>query len=75
MLKTIGITMLIVAICIALLAIKILIRKDGRFPNTHLSGSISMRKKGIGCIRSQDRQARQSNPHAIAERQKTSNNN
>ena len=32
MLKTILITMLIVAICIALLSVKILFQKNGRFP-------------------------------------------
>ncbi len=68
MLKTIVITMLIVAICIALLSIKILIKKNGRFPNSHVSGSKAMRKKGIGCVQSQDRAAQKTNPHAIAER-------
>lgn len=45
MLKTILITMLIVAICIALLSVKILFKKNGRFPNTHVSGSKAMRKE------------------------------
>lgn len=68
MLKTALITMLIVAICIALLSVKILFKKNGRFPNTHVSGSKAMREKGIGCVQSQDRAAQQLNPHAIAER-------
>lgn len=68
MLKTIVITMLIVAICIALLSIKILIKKNGRFPNSHVSGSKAMRERGIGCVQSQDRAAQKANPHAIAER-------
>lgn len=45
MLKTILITMLIVAICIALLSVKILFQKNGRFPNTHVNGSKAMRKE------------------------------
>ena len=49
MLKTLLITLLIVAICIALLSVKILFKKNGRFPNTHVSGSKAMRKRGIGC--------------------------
>ena len=65
MLKTILITMLIVAICIALLSVKILFKKNGRFPNTHVSGSKAMRKRGM---QSQDREAQQVNLHAIAER-------
>lgn len=68
MLKTILITMLIVAICIALLSVKILLKKNGRFPNTHVSGSKAMRERGIGCVQSQDREARKNNPNAIAER-------
>lgn len=68
MVKTILITMLIVAICIALLSVKILFKKNGRFPNTHISGSKAMRKRGIGCVQSQDREAQVPNPHAIAER-------
>ena len=68
MLKTILITVLIVAICIALLSVKILFKKNGRFPNTHVSGNKALREKGIGCIQSQDREARRANPHAIAER-------
>ena len=68
MLKTILITMLIVAICIALLSVKILFQKNGRFPNTHVSGSKAMRKRG--CVQSQDREAQKVNPHAIAERRR-----
>ena len=69
MLKTILITVLIVAICIALLSVKILFKKNGRFPNTHVSGSKAMRERGIGCVQSQDREARKHNKYAISERQ------
>ena len=58
MIETLIITVLIVAICLALLAIKIIFKKNGRFPNTHVSGSKAMRKRGIGCVQSQDREAR-----------------
>lgn len=68
MLKTLLITLLIVAICIALLSVKILFKKNGRFL-THVSGSKAMRKRGIGCVQSQDREAQRINPHAIPERQ------
>lgn len=70
MLKTILITLLIVAICMALLSVKILFKKNGRFPNTHVSGSKAMRQRGIGCVQSQDREARKKNPHSIPERTK-----
>ena len=49
--------MLIVAICIALLALQILLKKDGKFPNTHVSSNPAMRKKGIKCVQAQDREA------------------
>ena len=68
MLKIVLTTMLIVAICIALLSIKILLKKNGRFPNTHVSGSRAMRQRGVGCVQSQDLEARVANPHAISER-------
>ena len=73
MLKTILITVLIVAICMALLSVKILSKKNGRFPNTHVSGSKAMRERGIGCVQSQDREARKHNKHAISERQSVDN--
>ena len=53
MLDTLFITVLIVAICIALLCIGIFIK--GKFPNTHVSGNKALRKKGIGCVQSQER--------------------
>ena len=68
MVKTILITLLIVAISVALMSVKILLKKNGRFPNTHVGGSKAMRERGIGCIQSQDREARKPNPHAIPER-------
>ena len=73
MIETIIITMLIVAICLALLAIKIIFKKNGRFPNTHVSGSKAMRQRGIGCVQSQDREAQKKNPNAIPEVEKREN--
>lgn len=68
MLKTLLFTLIIVAICMALLAIKILFKKNGRFPNTHIGHSAAMRKRGINCVQSMDRMERKENPHRIAER-------
>lgn len=59
MLITLLTSLLIVAICIILLAVKILFVRGGKFPNTHVSGNKALRKKGIGCVQSQDREARQ----------------
>lgn len=67
MLKTLLFTLIIVAVCMALLAIKILFKKNGRFPNTHIGHSAAMRKRGINCVQSMDRMERKENPHRIPE--------
>jgi hypothetical protein len=61
-------TLLIVAISLALLGIKTLIQKGGRFPNTHVSGSEALRKKGVSCVQSQDREAQSSSRRISFER-------
>lgn len=71
MLETIYLTALIVAICIVLLCVGILLK--GRFPNMHVSGNQEMRRRGIGCVQSQDREARKANPHAIPEVERKNN--
>lgn len=54
---------IIVAVIVALsligLSITILIKRNGKFPNTHLSGNKKMREKGISCVRSMDKQDRE----------------
>lgn len=49
MLDTVLISLLIVAICIALLGVKVFFVKGGKFPNGHVSGNKAMRERGIGC--------------------------
>ena len=66
-LKTLLLTLLIIAVSMALLAITIIIKKNGRFPNTHVSGNKALRKRGIKCAQSQDRDARKENYMAIEE--------
>lgn len=70
MLKTLLFTTLIIAISIALLAITIIIKKNGRFPNIHVGGNKEMRKRGIKCVQSQDNDARKKTPHAVNETSK-----
>ena len=74
MIKTLLLTTLIVAICMVLMAVTILIKKNGRFPNTHVGGNKEMRRRGIKCVEAQDKDARRDNPHAIPEREKKNNN-
>lgn len=73
MLETILITLLIVAICVILLGIKVFFVKGGRFPNGHVSGNKAMRERGIGCIQSQDREARKKPRFSIDELEKALN--
>ena len=67
MLKTFLYCVLIIAICMVFLCVRILLKKNGRFVKTHVSQSKEMRKRGIGCVQSQDRVMRTKNPHAIEE--------
>lgn len=67
MLETALFAVLIIAISFALLAITIIIKKNGRFPNIHIGGNKDMRKRGIKCAQSQDRDARKENPMAVEE--------
>ena len=60
MVETILITLLIVAISLVLLGVKVFFTKGGKFPNGHVSGNKALRKKGIGCAQSQDREAQKS---------------
>jgi len=68
MLETIYFTAIIVGICVLLLCVGIIIK--GRFPSLHVSGNKGLQEKGIGCVQSQDRDARKKNPHAIPEVEK-----
>ena len=68
MLETIYLTAGIVGICVFFLCIGIIIK--GKFPSMHVSGNKEMQKRGIGCVQSQDREARKKNKHAIAEMEK-----
>ncbi|MBO5665378.1 MAG: hypothetical protein J6S03_04200 [Bacteroidaceae bacterium] len=67
MFKTLLITLLIIAISFALLAITIIIKKNGKFPNTHVGGNREMRRRGIKCVQSQDKDARRKNPMRVSE--------
>ena len=73
MFKTLIFALLIIAISFVLLAITIIIKKNGRFPNIHVGGNKEMRKRGIKCVEAQDKDARRENPHAIPEREKNNN--
>ena len=58
MLKTFLFCTLIIGLCIAMLSIRIFLKKNGQFVKTHVSQSKAMRERGIGCAQSQDFAAR-----------------
>ena len=61
MLKTLLLSMLIIAICIALMAVKLIFRKNGKFDSMHIHDSDAMKKRGIHCVVDQDKEARKQN--------------
>lgn len=58
MAKTILLAVLVLAVCLVLMSVTILLRRNGRFPNTHVSGNKALRDKGITCVQSQDFEVR-----------------
>ena len=61
MLATILFTMLIIAIALAMLSIKIIIKKGGKFSSQHIHDNVYRRKKGIHCVLEQDREEQKKN--------------
>lgn len=50
--------MLIIAISLALLCIKMILQKKGRFSSFHIHDSEAMKERGIHCVVDQDREER-----------------
>ncbi len=56
-LKIILLSVALVAIAMFGLAIRILLLKGGKFPNTHVSGNKYLKKQGVYCSQTQDKMA------------------
>ncbi len=54
MLKTILITIVIIAIVVLLLGFRVFFVKGGKFPSMHISSNAEMKRKGISCAVSTD---------------------
>ncbi|MCT4671654.1 MAG: hypothetical protein ACPGSG_09770 [Prolixibacteraceae bacterium] len=52
--KLILISIVMMGICVAGLALRILVKKNGRFPHTHVGGNPEMKKRGLICAKSYD---------------------
>lgn len=61
MVKIFLFSVLIIAICIALLSVKLIFRKNGKFSSQHVHDNPGLRKQGIHCVVDQDREAREAN--------------
>ena len=59
MIETLVITVLIIAISMALLLVKLLLKKNGGFSSMHIHDSQAMKDRGIHCVLDQDREARE----------------
>ena len=58
MIKIFLLSMLIIAIAFALLAVKLLFLKNGKFTSQHIHDNAALRKQGIHCVIDQDKEAR-----------------
>lgn len=61
MLKLLLLSVLIIAISIALLSVKLIFKRNGEFSSQHIHDNEGMRARGIHCVIEQDREARQAN--------------
>ncbi len=59
MTETIVISIILLALAMAGLCVKLLVRRDGRFSSMHIHDSEAMKQRGIHCVMDQDREARE----------------
>ena len=61
MIELMFLSLALVAVAFALLAIKLLLKRDGKFSSQHVHDNPGLRKMGIHCVMDQDREARAKN--------------
>ncbi|WP_036858909.1 MULTISPECIES: hypothetical protein [Prevotellaceae] len=61
MVEMLLLSVLIIAIAIALLSVKLIFKKNGKFVSPHIHDNAGLREKGIHCVIDQDLEARKSN--------------
>lgn len=57
--------LVVVGVSLLLLCVRMLIRRDGRFSSEHISENKRMRRDGIHCATSQDREARRASVNKL----------
>jgi hypothetical protein len=63
--KVLLLTIVLLGVITALFAIKILIKKNGKFPDTHIGGNREMAHRGISCASTQDKIANKDKRHIL----------
>ena len=58
MMKLLLFSVLIIAICLAFLAIKVILKPNGEMTSQHIHDSQAMKDRGIHCVMDQDREDR-----------------
>lgn len=58
MAETFIIGVLIIAISVAMLSVKVIFLKDGKFSSQHVKDNPGLRRQKIHCVMEQDREAR-----------------
>ena len=75
MAETLALTLLIIAIAVALLCVKMIFRKNGTFSSQHIHDNPGLRKQGIHCVIDQDKEARRTVSTAVNEHGSNSTSN
>ena len=68
MVETLIISIVIIAVGMALLLVKVLLKKNGSFSSQHIHDSEAMRQRGIHCVMDQDREMRRKSRFAVSKR-------
>ena len=70
MVKTLVVSIIIIAVGMLLLLVKVLSKKDGSFSSQHIHDSQAMKDRGIHCVMDQDREMRRKSRLAVSEKSK-----
>ena len=68
MVKTLLVSILIIAAGMILLLVKVLLRRNGTFSSQHIHDSKAMQERGIHCVMDQDREMRRKSRFAVDEK-------
>lgn len=70
MAETFIIGVLIIAISLAMLSVKVIFLKDGKFSSQHVKDNPGLRRQKIHCVMEQDREARTMKHNAVVNEEK-----